>query len=87
MVVGPGSPKFDDAYFEVNYVRAYTNGVPTPTAAVTTITSTTTANPTSLNVEQKADSSAASLDSPLLLGNVVVILAGLAAALYTLNAL
>ncbi|KAI0047741.1 glycoside hydrolase family 16 protein [Auriscalpium vulgare] len=31
-VVGPGSPKYDNAYFEVNYVRAYTTGGPAPTA-------------------------------------------------------
>ena len=30
-VVGPGSPKYDDAYFEINYVRAYTTGGPVPT--------------------------------------------------------
>jgi hypothetical protein len=30
-VVGPGSPKYDDAYFEINYVRAYTTGGPMPT--------------------------------------------------------
>lgn len=31
MVVGDGT-KYDDAYFEVNYVRAYTTGAaPTPT--------------------------------------------------------
>lgn len=30
-VVGPGSPKYDNAYFEINYVRAYTTGVPGPT--------------------------------------------------------
>ncbi|KAL0059167.1 hypothetical protein AAF712_014139 [Marasmius tenuissimus] len=32
-VVGPGSPKYDNAYFEVEYVRAYTTGgvMPTPT--------------------------------------------------------
>lgn len=35
-VVGAGSPKYDQAYFEVNYLRAYTTGLPTPspTAAV-----------------------------------------------------
>jgi len=32
-VVGPGSPKYDDAYFEINYVRAYTTGGPAPTAS------------------------------------------------------
>ncbi|KAI0313330.1 concanavalin A-like lectin/glucanase domain-containing protein [Amylostereum chailletii] len=30
-VVGPGSPKYDEAYFEVNYLRAYTTGAPAPT--------------------------------------------------------
>ena len=30
-VVGPGSPKYDDAYFEIDYVRAYTTGGPAPT--------------------------------------------------------
>ena len=32
-VVGAGSPKYDNAYFEINYVRAYTTGAPTPTAS------------------------------------------------------
>ncbi|KAI8985023.1 concanavalin A-like lectin/glucanase domain-containing protein [Trametes punicea] len=47
-VSGPGSPAFDKAYFEIQYVRAYTTGVvPTPTpstsstaAASATVTST-----------------------------------------------
>ncbi len=30
-MVGPGSPKYDDAYFEINHVRAYTTGGPAPT--------------------------------------------------------
>ncbi|KAI0056594.1 hypothetical protein BV25DRAFT_1903121 [Artomyces pyxidatus] len=30
-VVGPGSPKYDEAYFEMNYLRAYTTGAPAPT--------------------------------------------------------
>ncbi|TDL24661.1 hypothetical protein BD410DRAFT_786198 [Rickenella mellea] len=30
-VVGPGSPRYDEAYFEVSYVRAYTTGTPSPT--------------------------------------------------------
>jgi len=35
-VVGAGSPKYDQAYFEVNYLRAYTTGspVPTPTGGI-----------------------------------------------------
>lgn len=36
-VVGPGSPKYDDAYFEINYVRAYTTGGPAPTASASTV--------------------------------------------------
>ncbi|KAI0336817.1 hypothetical protein GY45DRAFT_1237765 [Cubamyces sp. BRFM 1775] len=31
-VTGPGSPAYDDAWFEVNYVRAYTTGGPAPTS-------------------------------------------------------
>ncbi|KAF9268860.1 hypothetical protein L218DRAFT_535714 [Marasmius fiardii PR-910] len=36
-VVGQGSPKFDNAYFEINYVRTYTTGgaVPSPTVSTT----------------------------------------------------
>jgi hypothetical protein len=33
-VVGPGTPKYDNAYFEINYVRAYTTGGPAPTQSV-----------------------------------------------------
>ncbi|KAH8097026.1 concanavalin A-like lectin/glucanase domain-containing protein [Cristinia sonorae] len=33
-VVGPGSPKYDNAYFEVNYVRVYNSGQATPTPAL-----------------------------------------------------
>lgn len=29
-VVGPGSPRFDNAYFEIEYVRAYTTEAPVP---------------------------------------------------------
>ncbi|KAI0032609.1 glycoside hydrolase family 16 protein [Vararia minispora EC-137] len=32
-VVGSGSPKYDEAYFEVKYLRAYTTGAPAPTPA------------------------------------------------------
>lgn len=35
-VVGPGSPKFDEAYFEISYVRAYTTPNPTPTGTTAT---------------------------------------------------
>jgi len=30
-VVGPGTPKYDEAYFEISYLRAYTTGGPAPT--------------------------------------------------------
>lgn len=33
MVVGDGS-KFDDAYFEISYIRAYTTGGPVPTSPI-----------------------------------------------------
>ena len=71
-VVGPGD-KFDNAYFEISYFRAYTTGVPsatpTPTPSggsngggpVVTITSTATANPTS-----KAKSSSAAPQADML---------------------
>jgi len=36
-VVGPGSPKYDDAYFEINYVRAYTTGGPAPTPSASSV--------------------------------------------------
>ncbi|KAI0765380.1 concanavalin A-like lectin/glucanase domain-containing protein [Fomes fomentarius] len=37
-VIGAGSPRYDDAYFDINYVRAYTTGppLPPPTASATT---------------------------------------------------
>ncbi|KAI0635303.1 concanavalin A-like lectin/glucanase domain-containing protein [Trametes polyzona] len=31
-VTGPGSPAYDNAWFEINYVRAYTTGGPVPTS-------------------------------------------------------
>lgn len=41
-VVGAGSPKYDQAYFEVNYLRAYTTGSPAPssTGAINNVGST-----------------------------------------------
>ena len=36
-VVGPGSPKYDNAYFEIDYVRAYTTGAPAPTPSPTAV--------------------------------------------------
>jgi len=52
-VVGPGSPKYDDAYFEINYVRAYTTGGPAPTAT-----------PLSTHVDPNRSSTAAALPQP-----------------------
>jgi len=48
-VVGPGSPKYDEAYFEINYIRAYTTGgapSATPGGAYSQPTSSTTTTPT-----------------------------------------
>ncbi|KAH9942419.1 concanavalin A-like lectin/glucanase domain-containing protein [Epithele typhae] len=39
-VSGPGSPAYDNAYFEINYVRAYTTGGPASTTTVSTATRT-----------------------------------------------
>lgn len=41
-VVGPGSPRYDNAYFNISYVRAYTSALPSSTP----ITPTTSTNPT-----------------------------------------
>ncbi|KAI0674444.1 concanavalin A-like lectin/glucanase domain-containing protein [Trametes maxima] len=41
-VTGPGSPAYDNAWFEINYVRAYTTGGPVPTSSTSTSTSTAT---------------------------------------------
>jgi RNA recognition motif. (a.k.a. RRM, RBD, or RNP domain) len=37
-VVGAGSSKYDNAYFEINYVRAYTTGLPGPTSSPPSMT-------------------------------------------------
>lgn len=34
-VVGPGSPRYDDAYFNISYVRAYTSALPSATGTAT----------------------------------------------------
>ena len=75
-VVGPGSPKYDEAYFEIDFLRAYTTGGPAPTPAsagielgstvVATYTSipapttATSAIPTGLNTSPNGSVSAAS---------------------------
>jgi len=49
-VVGAGSPKYDQAYFEVNYLRAYTTGLtaPTPTGGINNV------GPTSIPHQQNS---------------------------------
>ncbi|TFK89914.1 glycoside hydrolase family 16 protein [Polyporus arcularius HHB13444] len=42
-VAGPGSPAYDNAYFEINYVRAYTTGPPLPSSTPTPSTTSTVA--------------------------------------------
>lgn len=44
-VVGPGSPRYDNAYFNISYVRAYTSALPSITS-MSPITPTTPTNPT-----------------------------------------
>jgi len=53
-VVGPGSPKFDDAYFEIQYVRVYTqtaivspSATPSPTQDADSSTTTSKSSPSS----------------------------------------
>lgn len=44
-VVGPGSPRYDNAYFNISYVRAYTSALPSATPMTSiTITPTTSTN-------------------------------------------
>jgi hypothetical protein len=64
-VVGPGSPAFDNAYFEISYIRAYTSAAVTPTStqvAVQTETVVTTLVPSATsgsNATSHVDSSGA----------------------------
>ena len=54
-VTGPGSPTYDNAWFEINYVRAYTTGAvptPTPTPSGTTVTTVVTTAPGSARTTQ-----------------------------------
>ena len=37
-VPGPGSPRFDEAYFEISHIRAYTTGTSPPPSSVTSAT-------------------------------------------------
>lgn len=48
-VAGPGSPKFDDAYFEVSYVRTYTTATAAPAS---TASSTLTSGPSTSQTAQ-----------------------------------
>ncbi|RPD65657.1 hypothetical protein L226DRAFT_567136 [Lentinus tigrinus ALCF2SS1-7] len=41
-VAGPGSPAYDNAWFEINYVRAYTTGPPLPSATPTSTSASST---------------------------------------------
>ncbi|KAG0702169.1 concanavalin A-like lectin/glucanase domain-containing protein [Suillus ampliporus] len=47
-VVGPGSPQYDNAYFNVSSIRAYTSALPsaTPTTSSTSTTATTSSTTT-----------------------------------------
>lgn len=45
-VVGPGSPRFDDAFFEINYLRSYSNIVGATTNTSSGLPSSAGAAPT-----------------------------------------
>ncbi|EGO03548.1 glycoside hydrolase family 16 protein [Serpula lacrymans var. lacrymans S7.3] len=55
-VVGPGSPRYDEAYFDISYVRAYTTEQPAPT---TTTTSTSIPTSTTSTTNRQTSSSGA----------------------------
>ena len=89
-IVGPGSPQFDEAYFEISYLRAYTTALPTSTsvsvpptqvgAAPTTVTAnptTGTPSPTQLTGEGKSGAGSVRL----LAGGGVELVAAAAASL------
>lgn len=50
-VVGPGSPRYDDAYFNISYVRAYTSALPSPTS-IPVITPTISIEPTTATTKR-----------------------------------
>lgn len=47
-VVGPGSPRYDDAYFNISYVRAYTSALPSPTPSPSITPTTSTDHTTAM---------------------------------------
>ena len=53
-VVGPGSPRYDEAYFEISYVRAYTTPNPTPTGTTATsnVVAATNTPPTTSTISE-----------------------------------
>ncbi|KAL6305987.1 concanavalin A-like lectin/glucanase domain-containing protein [Sparassis latifolia] len=75
-VVGPGSPTFDEAYFEIRYVRTYALGVVDPPASSSssstqpTGTSTVVATVTA-NAHDQSSNSARSIRLPARLGAIV----------------
>lgn len=56
-VVGPGSPRYDEAYFDVNYVRTYTTSSAVPSATGTSTSTPTSSASTSVSVPQTTGSS------------------------------
>ena len=66
-VVGPGSPKYDNAYFEISYVRTYTTQVavaPPGQPTSTTTGSLTVSQTEATSRSQTTDSSSADGDDP-----------------------
>ncbi|KAH7924694.1 glycoside hydrolase family 16 protein [Leucogyrophana mollusca] len=44
-VVGPGSPRYDEAYFDISYIRAYTTGVATSSSTATATSAGASSSP------------------------------------------
>ncbi|EIW77172.1 glycoside hydrolase family 16 protein [Coniophora puteana RWD-64-598 SS2] len=63
-VVGPGSPRYDNAYFDISYIRAYSNStVPTATGTSGSAPATATATTVSSSPAAGASGSASSSTS------------------------
>ncbi|KAI0777301.1 concanavalin A-like lectin/glucanase domain-containing protein [Trametes elegans] len=93
-VTGPGSPAYDNAWFEINYLRAYTTGLPEPTTTtseaptstattIATVTGTDGASPSGTTGADRQNSAAVSagVNRGASLGVVAVFLSMAAGAL------
>ena len=89
-MTGPGSPAYDNAWFEVNYVRAYTTGGPAPTSTtaasgsgstatvVVTTTSTDGSGASQTGTNRNDTSGARSVRGGAVVGGLAVVVSVLA---------